>query len=264
MSETMSGQEIAYNELLPAISSIPDEKTVTNSMPIDEAVAEAERVGALIKQFNAILRNTGIQAVYLDTLAKRIGAFVWSAAVVQSLVETETTATTEWNTRKSEGVEVRRVLIRSFQYAFRNNPELLESVQLIIDGKGNRDLLLDLLSCSKLGKSNIDLLSKINADVTLLDRAATLYTELSDIFARMTIDPVKHKKAESIYNKAWTYLKEAMDEIYVAGRYAFDESDERHGLFYNDYHVRLGQSGAKAKAALEAEKAEAAKELTPA
>lgn len=264
MSETMSGQEIAYNELLPAISSVSDELTTTNSMPIDEAAAEAQRVGALVKQYEAILRNTGINTIYLDTLVKRIDAFVWSAAVVQSLVETETTADKEWNTRKSEGVEIRRVLIRTFQYAFRNNPELLESVQLIIDGKGNRDLLLDILSCSKLGKSNIDLLNKINADVTLLDKAATLYTELSDIFARMTIDPATHKKAVSIYNKAWTYLKEALDEIYVAGRYAFDESDERHGLFYSDYYIRLGQSGAKAKAALEAERAEAAKELTPA
>jgi hypothetical protein len=55
-----------------------------------------------------------------------------------------------------------------------------------------------------------------------------------------------------------------LDEIYVAGRYAFDESDERHNLFYSDYYVRLGQSSAKAKAALEAEKAEAAKELVTA
>lgn len=254
MSETTSGQEAAFNELFPAISSIPDEKTITNSMPNDETAAEAERVGALVKQFNAILRNTGIQAEYLDTLAKRIGAFVWSAAVVESLVATETTATTEWNARKPEGVEIRRVLIRTFQYAFRNNQELLESVQLIIEGKGNRDLLLDILSCSKLGKSNIDLLTKVNADVTLLEKAATLYTELSDIFARMTIDPAAQKKAASIYNKAWTYLKEALDEIYEAGRFAFDESDGRHGLFYSDYYVRLGQSGAKAKAALEAER----------
>jgi hypothetical protein len=185
MSETMSGQEIAYNELLPAISSVSDELTVTNSMPIDEAAAEAQRVGALVKQYEAILRNIGIQTSYLDTLVKRICAFVWSAAVFQSLVETETTAVKEWNTRKSEGVEIRRVLIRTFQYAFRNNPELLESVQLIIDGKGNRDLMLDIISCSKLGKSNIDLLTTINADVTLLDKAAILYTELSDIFARV-------------------------------------------------------------------------------
>jgi hypothetical protein len=264
MSETMSGQEIAYNELLPAISSVSDELTVTNSMPIDEAAAEAQRVGALVKQYDAILRKTGIDTTYLDTLVKRIGAFVWSAAVIQSLVETETTANKEWNARKSEGVEIRRVLIRTFQYAFRNDSDLLESVQLIIDGKGNRDFLLDILSCSKLGKSNINLLTAINADVTLLDKAAILYTELSDIFSRMSIDPVKHSKAVSIYNKAWTYLKEALDEIYEAGRYAFDESDERHGLFYSDYYVRLGQSSAKAKAALEAEKAEAAKELVTA
>ena len=264
MSETESIQEASYNELLPDILSVSDEKVVTNFMPNDEAAAEAERVGVLCKQFNAILRNTGIDSIYIDTLAKRIGAFVWSAAVVESLLATETTADKEWTIRKPAGVEVRRLLIRDFLYAFRKNQELLDCVQQIIDGKGNRDLLLDILSCSKLGKGNIPLLNKINADVTLLDKAASLYTELSDIFARMTIDPKTHKKAVSIYNKAWTYLKEALDEIYEAGRFAFDEKDERHSLFYSDYHIRLGQTGAKAKADLEEQKAEAAKNLTTA
>jgi hypothetical protein len=113
MSVTMSGQEASYNELFPAISSIHDEKTITNSMPNDEAAAQ--HVGALIKQFNAILRNTGIDIVYLDTLTKRIGAFVMSTAVVESLVATETSADKEWNIRKPEGVEIRRVLIRTFK-----------------------------------------------------------------------------------------------------------------------------------------------------
>ena len=78
----------------------------------------------------------------------------------------------------------------------------------------------------------------------------------------MIIDPKTHKKAVSIYNRAWTYLKEALDEIYEAGRFAFDRNDERHNLFYSDYHVRLGKNGAKAKVDLKAQKALAAKDLT--
>ncbi len=115
----------------------------------------------------------------------------------------------------------------------------------------NRDFLLDLLSCAKLGKKQIEPLKKINADLSLLDKAASLFTELSDIYARMIIDPVKHKKALSINNKAWTYLKEAMDEIYAAGRYAFDESNDRHHLYYSGYHQRLGQTSGKNASTIE-------------
>ena len=156
----MSVQEASSNELFEAILSIPDENVVTNFMSYNEAAAEAERVGTFCKQFNAILRNTGIESISLDRLAKRIGAFVWSAAVGESLLATETTAEKEWTIRKPAGVEVRRLLIRDFLYAFRKNPELLESVQQIIDGKGNRDLLLYIISCSKLCKGNISLLNK--------------------------------------------------------------------------------------------------------
>lgn len=261
MSQNPSEQENAYNELLSEISSIPDQITVFNSMPIEEATAEAERVGVLVKQNYAELRKTGIEEKYLDTLDKRKNAFVWSAAIVQSMTEMEKTAAMEWNARKPEGVELRRILIRTFLYAFRNDPQLLQSVQSIIKGKGNRDLLLDLLSCSKLGKSNIDLLNRINADLTLLDRAAQLYAELSDIFARMVLDTSKNKTAKMLHNKTWTYLKVAMDEIYEAGRYVFDEKDERHHLFYNDYRIRIGQSGAKAKAANYQQKTQTATEL---
>lgn len=53
-------------------------------------------------------------------------------------------------------------------------------------------------------------------------------------------------EAQLIYNKAWTYLREAITEIYEAGQYTFDEEDPRHHLYYSDYHVRLGEAAAKA------------------
>jgi hypothetical protein len=265
MFETTSAQEASFNKLLAAISSVPDEETVTCTMPVEEAVAEGERVLALIKQDDAKLRATGIEEKFLDTLADRVGAFVWGAATVQALTDSESSAAKEWTKRKPEGVKVRKLLLRDFAYAFRKHPGLMQSVQQIIDGKGNRDFLLDILACSKVGTMNIDLLKKINADLSLLSQAATLYTELSDIFARMTIDPDKHLKVQTIYNKAWTCPKEALDEIYDAGRYAFDESDPHHQLYYSDYYIRLGQSSAKAKSdAAEAKKAETAGELVSA
>ncbi|HEX2958567.1 MAG TPA: hypothetical protein VHO70_17150, partial [Chitinispirillaceae bacterium] len=246
MSDPSTDLEAAYDTLLPTISAIPDSETVYSTIPIEEAVADAEKIGVLIKQDDEVLRKTGIDPKYLDSYSERLSAFVWSAAIIQQIKDTESTAAKEWEQRKPEGVEVRRILLRTFQYAFRNDPDLLKSIKKIIEGKGNRDFLLDLVSCSKLGKANIELLKKVNADLSLLDKADSLYPELSDIFARMVIDPENHKKNESIYNKAWTYLKEAMDEIYAAGRYAFDETNDRHQLYYSDYRKRLGMNSAKA------------------
>jgi hypothetical protein len=80
------------------------------------------------------------------------------------------------------------------------------------------------------------------------DRASQLYTELSDLLAKIEIDSDEEADVDVVCNKAWTYLKIALNEIYEGGKYAFPEGTERHSLYYNDYYKRLSALGAKQRA----------------
>jgi hypothetical protein len=248
-------QKMHYDALLSTISALT--VYAPPSMPIEEAVGEGNRVTILIREDRAKLERSGIDFKFLDSFEARAGALAWSAAQVTTYVDMESTAKKEWDAIKPGANIVRKKFLKDLKRACRNNPELAVAVKRIQEGQGNLDWVLDFLSMHKLGKEVKKLLEQVFADLSLIDRSAELHTLLQDILSRMTIDPKKLNDAKTIFYKAWTHLKEAIDEVYEAGQYVFDEEDPRHFLYYSDYHVRLGEASAKAinakKAAQEAE-----------
>lgn len=253
-----SQEKMHYEALLPVISALT--KFSPPTMPIEETVGEGNRVTILIREDRPKLERSDIDFNYLDSFEARAGALSWSAAQVTTYVDMQSTAKKEWDVLKPEANIVRKKFLKALKRACRKNSELAAAVERIIAGQGNLDWVLDFLSMHKLGKEVRELLIKVNADLSLIDRCAELHTQLQDILSRMTIDPKKLNEAKTIFYKAWTYLKEALDEVYEAGQYVFDEDDPRHSLYYSDYHVRLGESSAKAVNAKKAEQ----KELTTA
>jgi hypothetical protein len=215
------------------------------AMPIEEAVGEGNRVTVLIREDRAKLERSGIDIHFLDSFEARAGALAWSAAQVTTYVDMESTAKKEWDALKPGAHVIRKKFLKALTRACRKNAELAAAVERIKEGQGNKDWVLDFLSMHKLGKEIKALLQEVYADLSLIDRSAELHTQLQDILSRMTIDPEKLNESKEIFYKAWTYLKEALDEVYGAGQYVFDEDDPRHALYYSDYHVRLGVAAAK-------------------
>lgn len=251
-------QKSYYEESLPAISAV--EKYAAPSMPLEDAVAEGNRMVIVVGEDRAKLELSGIDPVYLDSLQARVGAFAWSAAALTTYIDTESTARSEWVAIKPESDKVRKDVFKTMYRAFRKDQDLTGTVDKIKDGQGNSDYVLDFLSIHKVTKANVGLFEAVHGDLTLIERSAELYTKLSNIYSRMVTDPKKLNEAKVICYKAWAYLKEAIDEIYEAGRYVFDEEDPRHFLYYSDYHVRLGDAAAKAMRQKKEEETAAANE----
>lgn len=237
-------QKLNYDELLPVIKAV--EKYAAPAMPLEEAVAEGNRMVVVVGEDRAKLELSGIDPVYLDSLEARVSAFAWSAAELTTYIDTESTARNEWIAIKPESDKVRKDAFKTMYRAFRKDQELTVAVDNIKEGQGNSDYVLDFLSIHKVSKANVGLFEAVHGDLSLIERSAELYTQLSNIYSRMVTDPKKLNEAKVICYKAWAYLKEAIDEIYEAGRYVFDEEDTRHFLYYSDYHVRLGDAAAKA------------------
>jgi hypothetical protein len=242
--EVTPQQKLFYEEQLEKIMAV--EKYGPPLMPLEEAVAEGNRVTTLVKEDRERLSKTGIDLIYLDTIEGRAGAFAWSAAQQVTYVNTQESAAKKWAETKPVAEKVRKQLLKDLTRAGRKDENLTKTVLKIKAGSGNLDRVVDFLSMHRAGKDNMDLLRAINADLSLVDKSAELYSFLSVVYSEMTTDPEEMAKAQLIFCKAWIYLKEAIDEIYEAGQYAFDEEDPRHNLYYSDYHVRLGEAAAKA------------------
>ncbi len=73
----------------------------------------------------------------------------------------------------------------------------------------------------KRGKDNNNLLADINFDQTKLATAATTSQEMGQLLAAVNGERDEGNISRLTRDKAFTYLKEAVDEIRWAGRYVF-------------------------------------------
>jgi len=241
----MPQQKKHYESLFPQISAITE--YAPPPMPVDEAVGEANRIIALIKEDRAKLELSGIKPHYLDSFETRAGAMIWSAVEMITHINKQPTAKKEWEELLPEAKKVRRTLLKALKRAFREDNDLSDALKRIIMGRSRHDWLMDFLSISRLAQENKEKLQEVHADLSLIERSAELYTKLSDILSRMIIEPDEIRSAKVAYYKAWTYFREALKEVYEAGQYVFDEDDQRHSFYYSEYHVRLGKAAAKAR-----------------
>lgn len=111
-------------------------------------------------------------------------------------------------------------------------------MQAIEAGSGNADLVQDLSDLSVLGDANQPLLQAIQLDLTQLSTAAGLSLEMSTLLATMNGERAETNESKQLRDKAYTYLKEAMDEIREAGKFVFWKDEKRLKGYKSAYHSR--------------------------
>ena len=128
--------------------------------------------------------------------------------------------------------------MHDFTFAYRKLPDLLAKVQTIREGNSNADMLQDHSDMSVLGKENPGPLNKIGFDITDLDRAAEVADELSAVLALANGEDGDDVDAKELRDKAYTFMKIAVDEIRSTGQYVFWRDDDRKKGYVSSYKKR--------------------------
>lgn len=231
-----------FDELQDVLMAIPEEKIVYTTMPYEEAMHEGQRVAALVTKYRDRLIRSDIDPVHLDTIFERAGAVAYCVAVLESYVKISTNNVKIYREKKEEGYKIRKELFEALEYVFRLDKTTLNLIKNIRKGAGDLDMIKDLNSIHLLCTNNLERLGKAHVEQSLIDRSLQLYTELSQLTAKIEIDPERIDKAKKMCNRAWTYLWEAMQEIYAAGRFVFTREPEIQELFFIEYYQKLGKS----------------------
>jgi hypothetical protein len=230
---------------------IPEEKAIGLPMDEDDAVAEVRRVEQLLGRDSEALLQSDIDPVYVESFSTRVGAFAFAAAAVDAYLSAEKSAKQQWKERKVQGWRLREELMVTYAYVFRKHPRVLETLANIRKGLGNSDMLLDLLGLYILGNQRRQALAAANVDLSVVDSAKSLHGELSALLAATRTDPEEMAEAKLMRNRAWTYVHEALEEVYAAGRFVFRGDPVRRELYLNDYYQRIGGLSAAARRASE-------------
>lgn len=234
-----------FDELEKALLAIPEKEIVYTTMPFEVAMQEGQRVAALVNKHGDRLKNSDIDQIHLDTIFERSGAFAYCVGVVDSFVKISESHEDIYPEKKKEGYEVRKELIQTLEYVFRSDKKTLDAIEKIKRGAGDLDMIKDLNAIHMLCMKKADRLSKAHVDQSLIDKGLQLYKELSQLTAKLDIDPKEVDEAKKMCNRAWTYLWESMKEIYAAGKFAFIQEPEIQEFFYIDYYQKIGKDSNK-------------------
>lgn len=216
-----------YNELLPVISAINPADVLTPNLPIDVFVQESENLYHWSKDDQQALTKVGLNWNSVLSLPARAGACREAQSLWIKERNTRKQSEQDWKEQAPEAFDLRDQLIHTFRFAFRKHEGLLARVEEIAQGDTNSDMVQNLNDLAVLGKSNTDLLAAINFDLTLLDLAADLSDRMGDLLGATNGERKKDSEAMQIRDKAYTYLKQAIDEIRECGKFVFWRNPER-------------------------------------
>ena len=222
-----------YENLRSEIEAIEDANIKIPNMPIDVFLQEAANLEVWCKPDIPKLVAVGVDRSIFKALPKRTAALRYVQSLWMKERFSKEQASKEWEVRSPEAKALKDELEHSFRFAFRKHEDLLAKVRRIEEGSGQADLVQDLSDLAVLGKSHQPVLEKIGFDVKQLTMATKVSEEMSKLLATKNGERLSSNATRVVRDKAYTYLKEVMDEIREAGKFVFWKDKERLNGYYS-------------------------------
>ncbi len=228
-----------YDTKLVVLEALPQEAVKSPTIPVDVFMQEAENLYVWAEEDKETLVAKGLDwQVYGEDLPVRTGACRYAQAIWMKERYSQEEAAKAWRKESPKAYEFRNDLLADLRFAFRKRSDLIARVRAIADGEGDADMIQDLMDISVLGKANASELEKIKYDLRNLELAAQRSDTLAELLAKANGTTLDNSKAKAMRDRAYTYLKEAIDEVRDTGKYAFRKDPERYKGYISQYKRR--------------------------
>ena len=227
-----------YEQMFPAINAIPEADVRSPALPVGAFLQEAENLYHWARQDEATLTGAGLDWTWVTDLPVRAGALRAAEGTWFKKRFSREETVQLWEKDSDAGYALRDRLLHDFRYAYRKHPQLLSRVSQIADGTGHADMIQDLFNISVLGHEHIEDLRAINLDLGLLDKASSTSDHLADLLAQANVNREEAAGSLMIRDRAYTHLKEAVDEVRACGQYVFVSDEERFHGYISLYHKK--------------------------
>ncbi len=228
-----------FETKLPVLETLPADEVRTPDLPVDVYLQEAENLSVIAIEDKEALAGAGLDwEGYGEDLPVRAGALRHAQSLWVKNRYTQEEAQREWNEKSEHAYEERDDLLTTFRFAFRRRPDLLGRVREITDGTGHHDMIQDLSDIAALGQAGEAELNAIHFDLGRLTQAAALADDMAALLARANGEMADNPAAKLMRDRAFTHLKEAVDELRVTGRYVFRKHKDRVKAYGSAYFRR--------------------------
>ena len=233
-----------YDAKLQQIQSIPRDTIKRPHIPVDIYLQEAVDLEQWCQQDKPAFLDTGFDWSLVDDLPQRIGALRQAQSIWQSDRFEYEQAQLQWKQESPNAYALRDQLLRAMRYAYRDDADLLKRVADITAGTGHADMIQDLSDIAALGRANLAPLLAINLKPDLLDQANSTADAMATLLAQANGESAGSNTSREVRDRAYTLLKQAVDDIRVCGQYALWGNDQRRDGYFSDYRRRSRRSAA--------------------
>ena len=227
-----------FEEKKEAINAILNDQVELPTIPVDNYLQEAENLYHWSLDDAEKLNMVGITTKMIEDLPVRTGACRYAQSMWFKDRFSQEEAQKQWKIQSPEAYDLRDELIHDFRFAYRKDSLLLGRISAIAEGNGHADMIQDLSDLSVLGKANLEPLQVIGLNVVKLDKAAVTSDAMADLLATANGDKAEQNATKMLRDKAFTYLKELVDEIREAGKYVFWKNKDRYKGYISHYRSR--------------------------
>lgn len=140
-----------------------------------------------------------------------------------------------WKIESPAIYALRADLIENMTFAYRNNVDLLQKLKAIKKGNSHADAVQDLSNLSVLSKANSAPLQAIHFDLTLCDKASEEATRMGRLLGQMNGHMYVDDELKVFRDKAFTLLKEVVDEVRSYGRFVFRKNSDLQKSYTSKY-----------------------------
>ncbi len=218
-----------------ALDAIATDAVRGPNMPVHNFIQEAEDLHHWCQKDKDSLTGAGLDWNWVEELPLRARVLREAASNWFRERHNREQAEQEWNQASPRAYEHRDRLLRAMRYAYRNDASLLKRVAEIAAGSGHADMIQDLSDIALLGQTNPAPLQAIKLDLAELDTAATLSAQMGQLLAQVNGDRLENSSAKDVRDRAFVWLKQAVDEVRACGQYVFFDNAERRVGYASQY-----------------------------
>ena len=209
---------------------------ITPTIPVDITIGESGVLHQNALEDAPKLLAKGLNEGLIQQLIPRAKFLQKKQSAWIAVYQSALTNTQQWEAKIAEGRLLQRELKYDFQFGYRNHPDILNKLKNIVEGKGNMDLIQDLSDYSAFAKQYPEPLSAILFDTSKTERAKQISLDLVDLMNK--VDGVKNSKnrpEKIMRDRAYTHLKQLVDEIRAYGKYVFWNDEEKQKRYSSEY-----------------------------
>ncbi|MFA8434033.1 MAG: hypothetical protein ACEPOZ_05910 [Marinifilaceae bacterium] len=224
------------NALLETLNAIPKENLKPLNMPAKTATQEAENLYYWANKDLAELQRAGLGETKIAQLLVRAGALHQAQSDWIDEKHEKENSEILWKEETPMAFDLQAELEHTFRFAYRNDEARRKSIQEIAEGNGHDDLIQDLNDYANIGRKHPEPLQAINFDMTKLDLAADTSDRLAGLLAQVNGARETNSEAKLLRDRAYTHLKELVDEIREYGKFVFWKDAEKLEHYSSGYH----------------------------